>query len=67
MEGRNFYKVEKMTQARLDSLDSQGGDRRRYGGRWQARDGLMVVILHVYYNNVDLLHVPVDVAACSLR
>ena len=23
--------VEKMTQARLDSLDSKGGDRRRYG------------------------------------
>ena len=56
-----------MTQARLDSLDSQGGDRRRYGGRWQARDGLMVVILHVYYNNVDLDLLPVDGAACSLR
>ena len=38
--------VEKMTQARLDSLDSKGGDRRRYGDM-VARDGLMVVILHI--------------------
>lgn len=45
--------VEKMTQARLDSLDSKGGDRRRYTCMvihvtcMVARDGLMVVILHI--------------------